>query len=175
MIWDVLILFWIDYMKALLKHRNDEQIKDDVSKYLLHYHPENINRRNEFRVLGIPELWGESIKFFQYLDGEIVHYLEDQPYDPFAVCGALRVKIEQIAYEKLQSVASKTEFLGTWKTRSKLDKAEEKGVISPESHYLLGVIYNEGMHWRENQDNVSPIAAKLENLTIKKLIADIFA
>lgn len=162
-------------MKALLRNRNDEQIKDDVSKFLLHYHPDNISKRNEFRVLGIPELWGEGGNFFQYLNGEIVNYLNDQPYDPFAVCGALRIKIEKLAYEKLQSVDSKTEFLQTWKTRSKLDKAEEKGIISPESHYLLGVIYNEGMHWRENQDNVSPIAAKLENLTIKKLINDIFA
>ena len=33
---------------------------------------------------------------------------------------------------------------------------------------------NEGMHWKENQDNISPIAAKLENLTIKKLIQDVF-
>jgi hypothetical protein len=84
------------------------------------------------------------------------------------------VKIEEIAYNKILNPVSKTEFLTTWKTRDKLEKAEELGVISPESHYLLGIIYNEGMHWRENQDNVSPIASKLENLTIKKLIKDIF-
>ena len=59
-------------------------------------------------------------------------------------------------------------------TRNKLEKAEEMGFVSPESHYLLGIIYNEGMHWKDNIDNISPIASKLENLTIKKLIRDIF-
>lgn len=58
--------------------------------------------------------------------------------------------------------------------RNKLEKAQEMGVVSPESHYLLGIIYNEGMHWKNNIDNVSLIASKLENLTIKKLIRDVF-
>jgi hypothetical protein len=104
----------------------------------------------------------------------VTNYLANQPYDPFAVCGALRVKIEEIAYNKLQSPEARTAFLSTHKTRSKLEKAEEMGIVSPESHYLLGIIYNEGMHWKDNQDNVSPIASKLENLTIKKLIRDVF-
>jgi transposase len=71
-------------------------------------------------------------------------------------------------------LVSSEAFLGTRTTRKKLDKAEELGVVSPETHYLLGIIYNEGMHWKKNQDNVSPIASKLENLTIKKLISDVF-
>jgi hypothetical protein len=84
------------------------------------------------------------------------------------------VKVEEITYNKLTGAAAQTDFLNTHKTRNKLEKAEELGAISPESHYLLGIIYNEGMHWRENFDNVSPIASKLENLTIKKLISDVF-
>lgn len=161
-------------IRTLLRNREDSRIKDDVSKYLLHYDTGQINKRAEFRAIGIPELWGEGLNFIQYANGEVTKYLNNQTFDPFAVCGALRVKIEQIAYDKLQSPDAKREFLETRKTRSKLEKADEMGVVSPESHYLLGIIYNEGMHWRENQDNVSPIAAKLENLTIKKLIADVF-
>jgi hypothetical protein len=158
----------------LLRNRNDLTIKADVSKYLLHYDPATINKRTEFRALSIPELWGENNNFQNHVNSEVQNYLTDIPYDPFAVCGALRLKIEQIAYDKLQSTEAKTAFIETHKTRSKLEKAEEMGIVSPESHYLLGIIYNEGMHWKSNQDNVSPIASKLENLTIKKLIADVF-
>lgn len=162
-------------MTRLLRNREDPTIKADVDKYLFHYDPGNINKRAEFRALGIPELWGEANHFAQYLNTEVNNYLNGQPYEPFAVCGALRVKIEEIAYNKLQSAEAQNAFLSTHKTRSKLEKAEEMGIVSTESHYLLGIIYNEGMHWKENQDNVSPIASKLENLTIKELIREVFS
>jgi energy-coupling factor transporter ATP-binding protein EcfA2 len=160
-------------MTALLRNREHVSIQNDVSKYLLHYDPGVINKRAEFRALGIRELWGEANNFNQYLTDQAQNYLNNQPYDPFAVCGAVRVRIEEIAYNKLQSQQARDTFLAIHKTRSKLEKAEEMGVVSPESHYLLGVIYNEGMHWKDHQDNVSPIAAKLENLVIKKLIRDV--
>lgn len=158
----------------LLRNREHLSIKEDVSKHLLHFEPAHINKRAEFNALGLRELWGESDNFYQFLYGEVDNYLNGRAFCPFAVCGAVRVKIEEIAYNKLQSPDARTAFLGTHMTRKKLEKAEELGVVSPESHYLLGIIYNEGMHWKENQDNVSPIASKLENLTIKKLISDVF-
>lgn len=161
-------------IKKLLRNRGNELIKADVDKYLIHYDPNTINKRTEFRTLGIPERWGESNNFIEYVNGEVEKYLRNDPYDPFAVCGALRVRIEKIAYERLQNDEAREVFLKTFKTRSKLEKAEEMGIISSESHYLLGIIYNEGMHWKDNQDNVSPLASKLENLTIKKLINDVF-
>lgn len=162
------------HMIRLLRNRENSTIKAEIDKFLLHYAPGTINKRAEFRALNLPETWGEGNNFVQHLNNEVANYLANQPYDPFAVCGALRVKIEEIAYNKLQSHEAKTAFLSTHKTRSKLEKAEEMGIVSPESHYLLGIIYNEGMHWKDNQDNVSPIASKLENLTIKKLIRDVF-
>jgi ABC-type cobalamin/Fe3+-siderophores transport system ATPase subunit len=158
----------------LLRNRINPTIEDDVSKFLFHFNPATINKKVEFRALSLPELWGESTNFVQYLNNELSNYLNGQTYDPFAVCGSVRIKIEEIAYNKLQSNTAKTEFINTHKTRNKLEKAEEFGVISPESHYLLGIIYNEGMHWKDNQDNVSPIASKLENLVLKKLIKDVF-
>ena len=159
----------------LLENRGHESIKVDVDKYLLHFNPGEISKRVEFRALNILESWGERIFFISYLNGEILKYLANQPYDPFAVCGALRVKIEELAYNKLQSNQAKIDFLATHKTKNKLEKAESMGIICPETHYLLGIIYNEGMHWKENSDNVSPIAAKLENLTIKNLIKEVFS
>lgn len=141
---------------------------------MLHFEPTHINKRAEFNALGLRELWGEADNFFQFLFAEVDNYLNGRAFCPFAVCGAVRVKIEEIAYNKLQTPASQTAFLATNMTRNKLEKAQEMGVVSPESHYLLGIIYNEGMHWKDNIDNVSPIASKLENLTIKKLIKDVF-
>lgn len=163
------------HLIRLIKNRENITIKDDLDKYLLHYDPGVISKRAEFRALSLPERWGEGTNFKLHLNNEVTNYLTNQPYDPFAVCGALRIKIEEIAYNQLQSNDAKTAFLATHKTRSKLEKAEEMGIVSPESHYLLGIIYNEGMHWKDNQDNVSPIASKLENLTIKKLIKDVFS
>lgn len=162
------------FMIRLLRNRENVTIRADLDKYLLHYEPGTINKRAEFRALTLPETWGEGNHFIQHLNNEVTNYFANQPYDPFAVCGALRIKIEEVAYNKLQSPEAQSAFLTTHKTRSKLEKAEEMGVISPESHYLLGIIYNEGMHWKDNQDNVSPIASKLENLTIRKLIRDVF-
>ncbi len=163
------------HIVKLLRHREDASIKQDLDKYLLHFHPGRINKRVEFRALGLKELWGEDNNFIQDMNGEVVKYLNNDPYDPFAVCASLRVKIEEIAYNKLRAADFQQTYLDTHKTRDKLNKAEEMGVISPETHYLLGIIYNEGMHWKEGQDNVSPIASKLENLTIKNLIREVYS
>ncbi len=164
-----------DHLKRLLIKRENPTIKEDVSKYLFHYHPSTISKRAEFRGLTLPELWGEGDAFVRHLNTQVDNYLNDRVYDPFAVCGGVRVRVERIAYNKLQSQVARDAFLAIHMTRKKLVKAEEMGVVSPDSHYLLGIIYNEGMHWKENEDNVSPIASKLENLTIKKLIRDIFS
>ncbi len=158
----------------LIRNRKHVSIENDVSKYLLHYNPNRISKRAEFRALGIPELWGENDNFIQHIYTEIDNYLHNRDYDPFAVCGAVRIKIEEIAFNKLNSPEAEISFLETHTTRKKLDKAESMGVLSPETHYLLGIIYNEGMHWKENKDNISPIASKLENLTIKKIIEEVF-
>ena len=138
----------------LLRNRDHHSIKEEVSKHLLHFEPTHINKRAEFNALGLRELWGESDNFYQFLYGEVDNYLNGRAFCPFAVCGAVRVKIEEIAHNKLQSPDARTAFLGTRMTRKKLEKAEELGFVSP--------------------DNVSPIASKLENLTIKKLISDVF-
>jgi hypothetical protein len=158
----------------LLRNRNHNSIKDDVSKHLLHFEPTQINKRAAFNALGLRELWGESDNFYQFLFSEVDNYLKGRGFCPFAVCGGVRIRIEEIAFHKLQNPAAQAAFLTTKKTRPKLEKAEEMGLVSPESHYLLGIIYNEGMHWKDGIDNVSPIASKLENLTIKKLISDVF-
>ncbi len=163
------------HFEKLLKCRNEDSIKEEVSKYLLHYHTEEINKRDDFRSLGLKETWGEGNNFKNYINEEVRKYLNDnEDYDPFAVCCAVRVKIEENVYNWLNKEEDKVLFLGTHKTREKLDFAESKGVSSPEIYYLLGIIYNDGMHWKNNYDNVTPIVTKLTNLTIKQMIKEVF-
>jgi len=158
-------------MVKLLRKRNEVSIKDDVSKFLLHFHSGEINKRAEFNALGLRQTWGEGDNFHNFIREEARKYLEDgEGFDPLSVCCAVRISVERRAYELLADHGHKQEFLGTFKTRDKLTYAESIGVSIPEYFYLLGVIYNDGMHWREGQDNISPIAAKLENQTIRGLI-----
>ena len=145
-----------------------------MSKFLLHYNPEEISKRIGFQILELRETWGESDNFYKFINDEALKYIsESVEFDPLAVCCAVRVAVEKYSYQQLVNEDSKHRFITTFKTRDKLEYAEEVGATIPEYFYLLGVIYNEGMHWKEGQDNISPIAAKLENQTIRYLIKQI--
>lgn len=142
-----------------------------MSKYHLHYEPQPINVRQKFEDLGLKSTWGDSSIFDQYVFSEFEKYIADESvYDPFAICCALRKKIEKYAYERLDSDDSKAEFLSTHKTSNKLEYSESKGIAIPESFYLLGFIYNDGMHWKNNE---AAISGKLENMILKKMIKEI--
>lgn len=161
-------------MVSLLRKRNDETIKNDVSKYLLHFHTGQINARAEFRNLNLKESWGEGDNFTQFVREQTEKYLNaEDDYDPFAVCCYVRRCIEKYVYNQLANAQHKQEFLDLHMTRKKLERAQEIGIDVPEHFYLLGIIYNDGMHWREDQDNVSPVAAKLANSTIENLIREV--
>jgi hypothetical protein len=159
------------HLKRLLLNRDKPEVKDDVSKYHLHYEPQPINIRSAFVALGLKPTWGDSSIFDQYVFSEFAKYIADESvYDPFAVCCALRKKIEKYAYDRLNSDDAKAEFLTSHKTPNKLRFAEGKGIAVPESFYLLGIIYNDGMHWKNNE---AAISGKLENMIIKKMIKEI--
>ncbi len=89
-------------VKKLLAKREEETIKDDVSKFLLHYNEGEINQREQFKQLRLAETWGEGTTFLEHLVNEMNKYLrKDVDYDPYSVCIALRIKIEKIVYEQL--------------------------------------------------------------------------
>lgn len=159
----------------LLRHRNDELIKEDVAKYLLHYHSSQINRRNDFRELRLKETWGELDTFDQFIEQQMEKYRNDLvDYDPLAICCAVRKRVEKLIYDQLTTPDHKQQFLNTHETNEKLTYAENSGVLVPEYYYLLGIIYNDGLHWKEHHDNISPIAAKLEHCTINKMIKQLY-
>src|SRR5690606_23073570 len=64
----------------LLRNRDHQSIKDDVSKHLLHFEPTHINKRAEFNAIGLRELWGESDNFYQFLFGEVDNYLNGRAF-----------------------------------------------------------------------------------------------
>lgn len=162
-----------EHFKRLIVKRSDFAISSGVDRHHLHYYPTGINLRAEFQALGLKETWGDSTIFHAHTHAEWQKYLNgSDDYDPFAVCCYVRVKIEKILYEKITSDDGKNAFLSINGTKAKLEVADSTGIDVSETLYLLGVIYNEGMHVKEHVDNSSPIVAKLENLTIRKMLVE---
>jgi hypothetical protein len=159
----------------LIKKRDDPSIEAYVDKHHFHYEATSINVSTQFSALGLPANWGDSVRFHQMIATEVQKYLADQHnYDPLAICFGVRVRIEELIYNQITDLLKRAEFLGKHGTKKKLDYCEEIGLLVPETYYLLGIIYNDRLHWREGIDNIRPVAIKLENLTIKHLIREIF-
>lgn len=161
-------------MKLLLSKREDALIKDDVAHFLFHYAQGTINKRSEFRTLKLPETWGEGTKFYDFIIGEVNKYLEDTTdYDPYAVCTALRIRIEKLVYDKLPENECKAKFIEIHTTKKKLEYAEDILGELPDVYYMLGIIYNDAEHLKdENVDK--PIIYRLNNTIIKNMIKNIF-
>ncbi|HHL4080504.1 hypothetical protein [Burkholderia sola] len=162
-----------EHLRKLITSRSNDSIKAGVERHHLHFNPSQVDLQNEFAALGLKESWGKSERFHEFIFDEWKKYDGggDQ-YDPFAICCYVRVKIEEISYNKITDSDSQKKFLDTNGTRKKLDFAASIGISVPEVAFLLGVIYNEGLHLKPHVDNSSPIVAKLENLVIRKMISD---
>ena len=161
-------------IKRLLVKREEETIKDDIAKFLLHYNKGEINQRAQFRNLGLAETWGEGTTFLKHLINEMNKYLrKEADYDPYSVCIALRIKIEKIVYEKLPTEDQKKEFIQTHKTKAKLEFAENILGELPDIYFILGVIYNEAGHLKD-ENLEKPVVYRLNNLIIQNMISEIF-
>ena len=161
-------------VKQLLAKREEETIKDDVAKFLLHYNEGEINQRAQFRNLGLAETWGEGTTFLKHLINEMNKYLrKEADYDPYSVCIALRIKIEKIVYEKLPTEDQKKEFIQTHKTKAKLEFAENILGELPDIYFILGVIYNDAGHLKD-ENSEKPVVYRLKNLIILDMISEIF-
>jgi energy-coupling factor transporter ATP-binding protein EcfA2 len=159
--------------RALIAKRGDPSIEKEIDRHYLHYDPSPIDIKFQFGALGLRETWGDSIAFQEYTEAEWNKYVdESDDYDPFAVCCFVRVRVEKIIHDAIQDPARRSELLDTWKTKSKLDFAVANGVDVDDTIYLLGIIYNEGMHVHDNVDDNSPIVSKLENRTIRHMLIE---
>jgi hypothetical protein len=159
---------------SLVRKRDTLSIKDAVSAHHLHFNPVDRDLTQEFKALSLNENWGKSHDFYSYVKHESEKYLQLQRYDAIAVLLAVRIHIEKTAYNQLLGDA-KQGFIDTHKTTNKLDYCHEKGVSIPETFYLLGLIHNDDLHWKEGRDYDTPLRTKLENLTIRNMIKEVLS
>ena len=161
-------------VKKLLSKRGEDTIAADVSKFLLHYNEGEINQRENFKKLKLVETWGEGTTFLKHLINEMNKYLrKDADYDPYSVCIALRIKIEKIVYERLPTEDEKREFIETRGTKLKLEFAEKILGELPDIYFILGVIYNDAGHLKD-ENSEKPVVYRLKNLIILEMINEIF-
>lgn len=149
----------------------DKNTQDDISKYYLHFHPEEIDFTTQFLGHNLEKIETKQ-KFLGYIKKHFELYKNTNrtvEYDPLAVCCYIRYNIEEIVYNLISEDLKQT-FLDTHKTIEKLDLAVNNSIDIPEKYYLLTLIHNEALHCNENTDNYTRLYSKLENLTIRNLI-----
>ena len=154
-----------------LRHEN-KGLKGDLEVHWFHYHPETLNFKieNASWPKNIPQKWREAKYFRTYMEEEAEKYLDgNSSYDILAVCFAIRIKTEQMAYETLEP-NEQTGFLETHKTRNKLQYAAELGKNIPDAYFLLSLIHNTSLHWDRTRDYITPLKGKLNHPVIKNLV-----
>lgn len=150
---------------SLIKQRaQNKTLEKDISHYLLHY------ESNEQTVCEY-----NNKAFYENMYKEVINkYLKEKNYDSLKICLATRLKIEENIYNKLNTEELKKQFIEKHKTKEKLNFAANNGVDIPEIYFLLGIIYNDNLHWKENRNYDTPLRTKLSNLVIKNMIKFIF-
>lgn len=162
----------------IIYNREDETIKNIVDAHYFHFHPDSasVDIAKEFKTLKLNSDWGTPEKFFKKIFREVRRYLfDDETFDPLAICFGVRIKIEQLIYNKISDTENKKKFIeDTNGTKNKLQFAQSIGVQIPETYFLLGIIYNTSLHLSQGQDISQPLGLKLENGTIKQMIRSLW-
>jgi hypothetical protein len=160
-------------MAKLVANRENTLIKDVLDSHYFHFsdNGNNVNVSNEFESLGLNKAWGCPAAFVKKINRELRTYLlqPGDKYDPLAVCFAVRRRVEELVYLKLQE-GHKRLFLSTHGTNEKLHEAQSHGVSIPETYFLLGIIYNHPLHIAGEEDLSKPLSMKLDNPSIKNMI-----
>lgn len=161
-------------MKDFLSKREECTVKDDISKYLLHFHTETINRREDFNSLNfVKPSWGEGTRFLEYLINETNKYFrKEEVYDPYAVCVCLRIRIEKKFYDQLTGDEVKTIFINTFETIPKLEYAEKQLGEINDTYYILRPLFNDPCHFDGIHEKI--VVFKLNNMVIFNLLKNIF-
>jgi ABC-type cobalamin/Fe3+-siderophores transport system ATPase subunit len=159
---------------SLIKYRDNQCIKENVDKYFMHYHNEEIDLTAEFKHLNLNNIKAISTEFYEWLEEQIKNYLNHLQYDNIAVLLAIRIQIERLAYLQLGELQQKKQFIETHGTKNKLEYCSKQKICIPDVHFLLGIIYNDALHWKDNKDYDTPIHSKLEHPVIRNLVKEIF-
>lgn len=166
----------------LLRLREDRTLsdtdKDEIEQYYIHY----INR---VHFLSDPvaeqismDFHDSNMDFRQKMYNEIKNeYLLEHPYNPIMVVAGIRIRIEELVYEKL-APANQAEFIHQHKVINKLHFAEKHGIDVPELYYLLQPMYNDSLHLGGDNNAVvrkmSSCYLKTNNLHIRRMVQMLF-
>ena len=160
---------------AMVKQRDEVALKPFIGKYFFHYHPQNCDQEALFETNGLKKTWGKSHSFYAYVFEEFRKYLLGGVEADFvAACVAARIAIEKHAFDQIQP-AEQTRFTDEFDkgTADKLDFVDQLGGEIPESHRLLGLLYNDILHHKENFDYISAIVSKMKNPPIRGMMSEI--
>lgn len=169
-----------DNMLKLIRRRDDLEKTSNrdaglVSKYMFHFHTDYSLDMSE--IINMQDSnWGHIPTFKKYCVRQVSEYLNGNRYDALGVCIALREMIEKYAFSMLQSDEHKRIFLeDKHGTENKLDYVESFSYILPETFSLLGLVYNDSLHFnnKNNIDLRQTLYSRLENNTIKGMIGEI--
>ena len=83
--------------------------------------------------------------------------------------------IEKYCYLKLSNEEQKRLFLEENGTGKKIELVENLGVVVPETFSILGLIYNDSLHFNNKNkiDLRQTLYSRLENNTIKGIVGEI--
>ncbi len=155
------------------KSLTDDEKKDYIGKYYLHFHNEHCCLSDLFTKCGLSDKYNSSEKFKIRADEEMKKYVNDEHCDYLLVLCSLRINVEKYMYYKLDD-KYKANFLEEKMTINKILYAENTGLEVPENFQLLSVLYNDFMHLDKSADpqnkKILFLASKLDNIFIKKMI-----
>ena len=162
-----------DKMAKLVEKREETSVKDILDIHYFHFsdNSNDVDFSEEFESLGLNKDWGVPEAFVKKINRELRTYLlqPEDKYDPLAVCFAIRRRVEELVYFKLQE-EHRILFLSTHGTNEKLHEAQKHGISIPETYFLLGIVYNHPLHIAGNEDLSKPLSMKLDNPSIKNMI-----
>lgn len=151
-------------MQLMKKRAQDKNADKAISTYLFHFHNEEQTVEN----------FNNKV-FYNKIYKEVTDkYLKNETFDCLKICLATRIKIEELIYNKLEDENLKKQFIGTHKTKEKLNFSINNGIEISDVYFLLGIIYNDNLHWKDNRDFETPLKTKLSNLVIKNMIKNVF-
>ena len=154
--------------------KNDKNSADLISRYMFHYHADYSRQMND--IINMNEQnWGNIPTFKKYCLLQVDNYINGIRYDALGVCIALREMIEKYCYLKLSNEEQKRLFLEENGTGKKIELVENLGVVVPETFSILGLIYNDSLHFNNKNkiDLRQTLYSRLENNTIKGIVGEI--
>ena len=163
-----------DMLKLIEIRENDatdQSVKDHLDEFWFHFNPCSHEISEGEWPNALKAEWRKSEDFHAYVADELDRYMRSKNFDALAVCVAIRVTIESCVYSLLVTNEQKEKFISEHSTKKKLNYAAAHIPDIPEIYFLLGLIHNANLHWKQGKDYVTPLLSKLSHPAIKNLIA----